>query len=45
MVTFSRIPYAEATERARRQDRIVFALLGAFAILILFLLLWLLTGR
>lgn len=45
MVTFSRIPYAEAAERARRQDRIVFALLGACAILILFLLLWLLTGR
>jgi kynurenine 3-monooxygenase len=45
MVTFSRIPYAEAAERARRQDRIVFALLGACAILILFLLLWLLAGR
>ena len=45
MVTFSRIPYAEAAKRARRQDRIVFALLGACAILILFLLLWLLTGR
>jgi len=45
MVTFSRIPYAEAAERARRQDRIVFALLGACGIFILFLLLWLLTGR
>jgi kynurenine 3-monooxygenase len=45
MVTFSRIPYAEAAERARRQDRIVFALLGACGIFILFLLLWLLTRR
>jgi len=36
MVTFSRIPYAEAARRARRQDRIVYAvLLTALAILIL----------
>jgi hypothetical protein len=25
MVTFTRIPYAEAARRARRQDRIVYA--------------------
>jgi kynurenine 3-monooxygenase len=36
MVTFSRIPYAEAARRARRQDRIVYAtLITALAILIL----------
>ena len=36
MVTFSRIPYAEAARRARRQDRIVYAtLIAALAILIL----------
>jgi kynurenine 3-monooxygenase len=28
MVTFSRIPYAEAQRRARLQDRIVFVVLG-----------------
>jgi kynurenine 3-monooxygenase len=36
MVTFSRIPYAEAARRARCQDRIVYAvLITALAILIL----------
>ena len=36
MVTFSRIPYAEAARHARRQDRIVYAvLIAALAILIL----------
>ena len=29
MVTFTRIPYAEAARRARRQDRIVYASLTA----------------
>ena len=42
MVTFSRIPYAEAAKRAKAQDRVVFALLGVFVTLILFLLTWLL---
>jgi len=32
MVTFTRIPYAEAARRARRQDRIVYGSLG-FAVL------------
>jgi kynurenine 3-monooxygenase len=44
MVTFSRIPYAEAAKRARRQDRMVYAVLGGLAILILLLLARLLTG-
>ena len=35
VVTFSRIPYAEAARRARRQDRIVCAALITLAILIL----------
>jgi hypothetical protein len=34
MVTFTRIPYAEAARRARRQDRIFYASLIAIAILI-----------
>jgi kynurenine 3-monooxygenase len=38
MVTFTRIPYAEAARRARRQDRIVYAGLFLLAISILALL-------
>src|ERR1700719_290028 len=37
MVTFTRIPYAEAARRARRQDRIVYASLTATAVLIVVL--------
>ena len=36
MVTFTRLPYKEAAERARRQDRSVYA--GLLAIVVLFLL-------
>src|SRR5207253_9125902 len=35
MVTFTRIPYAEAARRARRQDRIVYASLVAATMLII----------
>ena len=38
MVTFTRIPYAEAARRARLQDRIVY---GSVVILILMLVIWL----
>jgi kynurenine 3-monooxygenase len=39
MVTFTRIPYAEAARRARRQDRIVYAsLIVAFLLLSILLL-------
>ena len=38
MVTFTRIPYAEAARRARRQDRIVYGTLVAAVILIVSLL-------
>src|SRR5919108_1637499 len=38
MVTFTRIPYAAAARRARRQDRIVYAGLIVAALIILFLL-------
>src|SRR6266436_1945357 len=38
MVTFTRIPYAEAARRARTQDRIVYAGLIATIVLIVFLL-------
>jgi kynurenine 3-monooxygenase len=34
MVTFTRIPYAQAARRARRQDRIIYASLIAVAMLI-----------
>jgi kynurenine 3-monooxygenase len=37
MVTFTRIPYAEAAHRARRQDRIVYASLIAALVVIIFL--------
>lgn len=45
MVTFTRIPYAKAAERARRQDRIVYA--GLFLLLVAVALLfgWLLRTR
>jgi kynurenine 3-monooxygenase len=35
MVTFTRIPYAEAARRARRQDRIVYAGLNFFAAMLI----------
>jgi kynurenine 3-monooxygenase len=35
MVTFMRMPYAEAARRARRQDRILYGVLGGLAFLIL----------
>src|SRR5205814_10021321 len=38
MVTFTRIPYAQAARRARLQDRIVYAGLIATIVLIVFLL-------
>jgi kynurenine 3-monooxygenase len=41
MVTFTRIPYAQAARRARVQDRIVYATLIALATLTLTCLLWL----
>jgi kynurenine 3-monooxygenase len=40
MVTFTRIPYAEAAQRARTQDRIVYAGLSAIAALLIGILLW-----
>jgi kynurenine 3-monooxygenase len=39
MVTFTRIPYAEAARRARWQDRIVYGVLAAAAVLVIALLL------
>jgi kynurenine 3-monooxygenase len=44
MVTFSRIPYAEAAKRARRQDRIVSSLLCLLAAVFVLLLIWLRTS-
>jgi hypothetical protein len=38
MVTFTRIPYAEAARRARRQDRIVYAGLIFFSIALIVVL-------
>jgi kynurenine 3-monooxygenase len=38
MVTFTRIPYAEAASRARTQDRIVYSSIIATIALIVFLL-------
>jgi kynurenine 3-monooxygenase len=35
MVTFTRIPYAEAAQRARHQDRIVYTLMIIVALLVL----------
>jgi hypothetical protein len=40
MVTFTRIPYAEAARRAQRQDRIVYGSIIATIILVLLLLKW-----
>jgi kynurenine 3-monooxygenase len=40
MVTFTRIPYAEAARRGRRQDRIVYASLVIATVTILVLLIW-----
>ncbi len=36
MVTFTRIPYAEAATRARRQDRIVYTIITLLVLLVLF---------
>jgi kynurenine 3-monooxygenase len=45
MVTFTRMPYAEAAQRARRQDRIVYGVVGGLAFLILLATsLWLTWG-
>jgi kynurenine 3-monooxygenase len=44
MVSFTRIPYAEALKRARKQDRIVAGVVGAGLILLLLVVL-VLTGR
>jgi kynurenine 3-monooxygenase len=44
MVTFTRIPYAEAARRARRQDRIVYGSLLGAALIALLLFLRLLIG-
>jgi len=40
MVTFTRIPYAEAARRARLQDRTVYAGLIAIPALLIGILLW-----
>ena len=43
MVSFSNVPYAEAVERARRQDRLVYGGLAALAFLLVLglgVLLW-----
>jgi kynurenine 3-monooxygenase len=45
MVTFTRIPYAEAARRARRQDRIVYASLLAAGVAIVVLLLYLVRAK
>ena len=45
MVSFTRIPYAEAARRARRQHRIVYASLVAAALLIGMLIAFRLAGR
>lgn len=42
MVTFSRIPYAEAARRARRQDSLVYSVLILLALLLLTVIGWLL---
>jgi kynurenine 3-monooxygenase len=44
LVTFTRTPYADAVERARRQTRAVKAAAGTAAALVLVLLLWVLLG-
>ena len=44
MVTFTRIPYAEAARRARRQDRIVYAGLIALTLLLVVVLASLIAG-
>jgi kynurenine 3-monooxygenase len=41
MVTFTRIPYAEAARRARRQNKLVYAGLPALILLIIALSIWL----
>jgi kynurenine 3-monooxygenase len=43
MVSFTRIPYAKAARRARRQDQIVYATIGAVLLLIVILLLRILS--
>jgi kynurenine 3-monooxygenase len=41
MVTFTRIPYAQAARRARRQDQIVYIAVGVIALLALVAAIWL----
>jgi hypothetical protein len=45
MVTFTRIPYAQAARRAQRQDRIIYGTLIAAVILIVSLLVHFATKR
>src|SRR5882724_10240265 len=45
MVTFTRIPYAEAARRGRRQDRIVYASLMIATVSILVLSIWVVCSR
>lgn len=40
MVTFTRIPYAQAARRGRRQDRIVYGSIIATIVLIVLVLKW-----
>jgi kynurenine 3-monooxygenase len=43
MVTFTRIPYAEARRRARLQDRIVYGTLASLVIIAILVIIWLLA--
>ncbi|MCH8912786.1 MAG: FAD-dependent monooxygenase [Planctomycetes bacterium] len=43
MVSFSRIPYAEAVRRAKKQDRVVGFILGLLLVMIVIAVAWLLT--
>jgi kynurenine 3-monooxygenase len=45
MVSFSRIPYAQAWRRAKRQDAIVYSLLVLALIALLIVVIWLLMAR
>ena len=44
MISFSRIPYAEAVRRARRQDRVLRLVFGALLVIILVIVSFLLFG-
>ncbi|HEY3602687.1 MAG TPA: hypothetical protein VGK72_12085, partial [Chthoniobacterales bacterium] len=41
MVTFTRVPYAQAARRARRQDQVVYLAVGVIALLALVAAIWL----